>query len=74
MVGLILGVDASAWSEGLAVVALAWSNCHSGIDWLVSDFPDLDDTEWTGVFWGVAGGISTFFLAVRFGLHLLSEL
>ena len=59
---------------GLGVVALAWSNCHSGIDWLVSDFPDLDDTEWTGVFWGVAGGISTFFLAVRFGLHLLSEL
>lgn len=39
----------------VALLAIAWYNCHTGIQWSAIILEDYND--WSGAFWGVVGGI-----------------
>jgi hypothetical protein len=41
---------------GMALLGLAWYNCHTGIHEQVESWPESKD--WTGVFWGITAGLS----------------
>jgi hypothetical protein len=41
---------------GVALLGLAWSNVHTGIQLQVESWPESKD--WTGIFWGITAGLS----------------
>lgn len=53
---------------GLALLGMAWYNCHTGIVWSSTVWEENED--WTGVFWGVVGGIVGIIIASRIVLQM----
>jgi len=52
-------------SLGVILLALAWYNCHSGIELQAQNYYQDDEQQLTAIFWGITGGIAglVFFLA-----------
>jgi hypothetical protein len=53
---------------GMALLGLAWYNCHSGIQLQVENYGEKDDL--TGAFWGVTAGISGMIFLLKYVLRL----
>ena len=44
---------------GVVLIALAWYNCHTGIEWQIENWEEGEESKnWIGVFWGITIGIS----------------
>jgi len=62
------------WSHrllGMALLGMAWYNCHTGIQWQLKNWEDSKD--WTGIFWGIAVGITGSIVVLSYGMRLHSS-